>query len=86
MKNGRNATLSRNISTCANVETEHSVSVFQSSTSISNDKRFLKETSLLLSTSLGLTHPRSVDIRKNGLVSSLVSSYYGGWSSELCCH
>ncbi len=65
MENGKNTRLSHNISICANVETEHSVSVFQSSTSFSDDKRFLKETSLLSSTSLGLTHPRSVDSRKN---------------------
>ncbi len=53
------------ISICGNVEIVHSVSVFQSSISLSNDKRFMRETSLPSSTSLGLTHPRSVDNSKN---------------------
>ncbi len=53
------------ISTCGNVEIVHSVIVFQSSISFYNDKRFMKETSLLSSTSPGLTHPRSVDNSKN---------------------
>ncbi len=61
-----NTRLSRMISICGNVEIVHSVSVFQSIISFSNDKRFLKETFLLSSTSLGLTHPRSVDNSKNG--------------------
>ncbi len=60
-----NTRLSRIISTCGNVEIVHSVSVFQSSISFFNDKRFMRETSLLSSTSLGLTHPRSVDNSKN---------------------
>ncbi len=60
-----NTRLSRIISTCENVEIVHSVSVFQSSISFSNDKRFMKETSLLSSTSIGLIHPRSVDNSKN---------------------
>ncbi len=60
-----NTKFSRIISTCGNVEIVHSVSVFQSSISFFNDKRFMRETSLLSSTSLGLTHPRSVDNSKN---------------------
>ncbi len=61
-----NTRLSSIISTCGNVEIVHSVSVFQSSIPFSNDKRFMKKTSLLSSTSLGLTHSRSVDNSKNG--------------------